>query len=390
MHLAVACPHFYKRGGIERVAISAVNGLHRLGFTVTAAGSYVEPGALDEGVRWGDVDKSRWGGAGVVAQFGKTATRVLEAEDKPEGVLGFGVVCPDDAVTWVQSVHARWLETSRTQQFRGRLKRKLNPFHRVAIGREKQLFGGRRYRRLLALTRDVAADLEHFYAVPSGDIEVVSNGVCPDEFHTVDDRVKLALRAEFGLQPDRPTISFVANESDRKGLPQLIESVSRMTDRRVQLLLAGRIGGACKQLAEQYGIADRVYWVGQREQIAPIFQASDLFVLPTRYEAWGLVIVEALACGVPVITTRDAGAACAVRESVNGYLLDDASDVEALTAQLQRALNDTAWNRQAIAESATPYQWQSIMSRVGGIMQSVYADRPWQGSGRSAGLRPKP
>lgn len=338
---------------------------------------FYEAGILADEILKFEVPGLRWGSSGNVALFGNAATSNLSNNHQPHAVLGFGAVSPNDSVTWVQSVHARWLETSRSKQFRGRLKRKLNPFHRVAIAREKALFGGRRYRRLLALTPEVADDLVQYYGVPLEDIDIVPNGVDPVEFCPVDEGRKAELRARFGAANDKKLISFIANESDRKGLPQLIEAVSRLKDPAVHVLAAGRVGPAVARLAEEFGVQDQVTWVGLVEEVAPVFQVSDLFVLPTAYEAWGLVIVEALACGVPVITTRLAGAACVVKENENGCLLDAADDVDTLTAYIRTSLDRKDWNSQEIAASVEAYAWKNIIARVAGILEQAYADRPW-------------
>lgn len=378
--IAVVCPDFYRRGGIERVAIAATNALSKTNQSTCAIGHYFEPSALDKSVETFTVPRSRLGGTGTVLRFGKQVQQTLVslAESRAvDGVLGFGVVCPNDSVTWVQSVHAKWLETSQNQAFRGTLKRRLNPFHIAAIEREKHLFQGRRYRKLLALTDDVACDLQRFYRVPESDITVIPNGVCPTEFKPVEDKTKRDLRLEFGLQPDQPTVCFVANESDRKGLPQLFEAVARSQHKNIQLLLAGRLDGVADQLARQYGLSDRTRWVGQLEAIAPVFHAADAFVLPTRYEAWGLVIVEALACGIPVVTTRNAGAAQAIAPDVNGLLIEHANDISALTNAIDQILFEFKRSSQKIAESAEPYYWNAIIGRVAKVLDQAYSERPW-------------
>jgi UDP-glucose:(heptosyl)LPS alpha-1,3-glucosyltransferase len=381
MHTAVACPNLYRRGGIERVAIETIRGLDRCGHRVAAAASYVEPGVLPEGLDVADVPRPKLGSIGNIARFGSACARVLERSGPPQAVLGFGATSPDDAVVWVQSVHARWLATAKEERFRGQMKRHLNPFHRVAIYREHRLFGGGCYRKLLALTTQVASDLMHFYGVKERDIEVVPNGVSCDEFKLMPSTQCTATQQDFGLEPDHRVMCFVANESDRKGLPQLMEALSRLNDPTLRLLVAGRVGQAVESLSQEFGVEDRVVWVGQVEEVAPVFAASDLFVLPTAYEAWGLVIVEALACGTPVITTRLAGASEAVTPGSNGFLLDRADDVDALVHAIEQSLSRKDWDRQAVSDSVANYTWDGIIPRVAEILESCYAERPWQPKG---------
>jgi UDP-glucose:(heptosyl)LPS alpha-1,3-glucosyltransferase len=383
MKTAVVCPNLYRRGGIERVAIEAIRGLEKCGHQLTVAASYVEEGVVSDHVTVVDVPRPRFGSSGNVALFGRACKQKLQASGTPQAVLGFGATSPDDAVVWVGSVHARWLATAKHAKFRGQFKRLLNPFHRVAIYREKQLFGSRRYRRLLALTTDLADDLIHFYKVPASDIDIVPNGVCQKEFKPAITSDRLEMRARFGIQTDDKAICFVANESDRKGLPQLIEVLAKINDPKLKLLVAGRVGPAVDRLSNEFKVKDRVTWVGQLEDIAPIFQASDLFVLPTAYEAWGLVIVEALSCGTPVITTRLAGASEAVRHEDNGFLLNRADDLIELKTHIERSFEKNGWDHQAVAASVQSYTWDGIIPRVAEILEATYTTRPWAATDRS-------
>lgn len=387
MHTAVVCPNFYRRGGIERVAIAAAQGLSGCGHVITVAGSYIEPGVIPSGIDSLKISRPRLGSSGNIAFFGRNATNALRSIEQPDAVLGFGVTSPDDAVTWVQSVHARWLATAKHTEFRGRIKRLCNPFHRVAIFRERQLFGGRKYRRLLALTKDVADDLIQFYGVPAKDIDIVPNGVCCEEFKKFDTDQRDKWREQFGVKPDDKAICFVANESDRKGLPQLVEAVSRLAAPTLKLLIAGRVGSAVERLSREFEMGSRMKWLGQLEEIAPVFAASDLFVLPTAYEAWGLVIVESLACGTPVITTRLAGASESIIAGTNGYLLDNPSDLDLLTSRIKQAVIDDQWDRDVVVSSVQPYTWNGIIPKVAEILESSYQSRPWLGSvGKNEGF----
>ena len=138
------------------------------------------------------------------------------------------------------------------------------------------------------------------------------------------------------------------------------------------LYVVGKAGlGAFRPLIDRLGLEDRVHDLGPSDDVGLQLAAADLMVLPTQYEPFGLVIVEALASGVPVLTTRLAGASSAVRPGRTGLILEDPYDVEELTALLDQAARAdlAAWGREA-ADSVDDYRRDVVMDRVAGIIVS--------------------
>jgi UDP-glucose:(heptosyl)LPS alpha-1,3-glucosyltransferase len=304
--------------------------------------------------------------------FACESERQLGLLHPPAEVLAaFGVQSPPGGVMWVQSVHKAWIEISRQLRcWRGRLKQRLNPFHATALALEQRYFGERRYRRLIALTPQVKADLERLYNVPSADIDVLPNGFSHSEFNVARAQgLRAVERAALGYVETDRVVVFVANELDRKGFWPLLESVAALGDRNVRLLVVGRVnqGRAAGEVA-RLGLADRVKFTGPSGDVARYYAAADVFALPTQYEAWGLVIVEAMACGLPVVTSRLAGAAVAVNEGQSGYLLDDPGSVDEIASLLRQALAGKHAPRHAIAESVSPYAWEQILPRYEQIL----------------------
>jgi UDP-glucose:(heptosyl)LPS alpha-1,3-glucosyltransferase len=117
----------------------------------------------------------------------------------------------------------------------------------------------------------------------------------------------------------------------------------------------------------QLGVWDQVKFVGPTSDVARYYAAADVFALPTEYEAWGLVIVEAMACGLPVLTSRLAGAAIAVQEGKTGELLDDPHSVTEIATKL-KCLLDRPVDRHAVSRSVELYTWDRILSRYEQIL----------------------
>ncbi len=109
-----------------------------------------------------------------------------------------------------------------------------------------------------------------------------------------------------------------------------------------------------------------MHWHGASSDVGRFHAAADVFALPTTYEPFGLVIIESMASGLPVVTSRLAGAAKAIDNGGNGLLLDDPRDPAELAVALQRLLDPAERERMgaAAAGSVADYEWQQIFSRA--------------------------
>ena len=124
-------------------------------------------------------------------------------------------------------------------------------------------------------------------------------------------------------------------------------------------------------------------FLGPRHDLAPFLAASDMFVLPSAYEANALVVLEALASGLPVVTTRVGFAPEIIVDGENGFLVDrDASDIGARLEQLAAEDDLSAWSRRARA-SVEPYSWRAVAQRYLALADELAAERP--GRAGSAG-----
>lgn len=160
--------------------------------------------------------------------------------------------------------------------------------------------------------------------VPQNRIRMIHNGVDIEEFHPGP-----ANAAELGLPLQGPRALFVGDiRSNRKNLGTVLRAMRFVPD--VRLVVVGELqGSSYPAMASELGVADRVSFLGYRSDVANIMRACDFLVFPTRYEPFGLVVLEALSSGLPVIVTRVAGAA-EVMTPECGLVLDDPDDSESL------------------------------------------------------------
>lgn len=362
MKIALSFPGCHRRGGVERILLECANFLAERGHETHVLATQWDESLLDARIHRHFVPARRSPPLLRLWSFTRESRRVLARLEGVESVGAFGVISPP-GVLWVQSVHAAWLEISAARRsWRGRLKQRLNPVHPYTIHLEKQMFAGRRYRHLIALSPQVRDDLMRFYQVPAADISVVSNGFAPAEFNLGRRSERNAVREKLGIPHDARVVVFVANELERKGFGPLLRAIASLQRGDVHLLAVGRLDAhAYAGEIARLGMTPRVHFTGPSNDVAGFYAASDLFALPTQYEAWGLVIVEAMACGLPVVTSRLAGAAIAVREGETGLLLDDPDDETEIAGALRAFLGGAPASPEAISASVAPFSWSQVL-----------------------------
>jgi UDP-glucose:(heptosyl)LPS alpha-1,3-glucosyltransferase len=163
------------------------------------------------------------------------------------------------------------------------------------------------------------------YQVPPDRISVVYPGVDLKRFHPeVRDRWRPEVRRELGIAEDNFLLLFVSNNFARKGLAPLLRAFRRVALRQPKLRLlvvgAGRIR-RFKALARWLGVSDRTIFTGASPAIERLYGAADFFALPTRYDPFAAVCLEAMACGLPVVTSSMNGAAEVIEQGKNGFVV---------------------------------------------------------------------
>jgi UDP-glucose:(heptosyl)LPS alpha-1,3-glucosyltransferase len=165
---------------------------------------------------------------------------------------------------------------------------------------------------------------------------VIYNGVDLARYHPDNRaRYRAQARAEVAAPADAWLALFAGSGFERKGLMTAVEALARLGDTRARLLVLGKGDVRPYQaMAERLGVAARVTWLGPRPDIERWYAAADALVLPTRYEPFGNVHLEALASGLPVVTTTQAGGAEAVNPACGAVV--EPRDPAALAAALER------------------------------------------------------
>lgn len=244
-------------------------------------------------------------------------------------------------------------------------------FNAVASTLEYSAYRFARNRAVIAISKRVAGDLRQFYHCPAP-IEVIHHGVDLQVFSTKNRELwRSEMRQQLGLKDDETVFLYVGDL--RKGAAQCIQALAQLDSGQLVLVSRSRTD-AYQRAAEQAGVRERVVFAGATDHVEKFYAASDAFLLPTPYDAFAMVVTEAMASGLPVIVSREAGASELIENRVNGLLLEDTASVGEL-ANFMRCLdsNPQFAGRLGAAARKTvePMSWDAVAERTMRVYQQV-------------------
>ena len=281
--------------------------------------------------------------------------------------------------------------TAQIEQSLQLLPRYMRPAKRMAIKvlpryREFAALMRRQYvddgRVFLALSNRVADDFQRLHGVPPERIRVILNGVDTDQFspqHREDHR--RTVRRRLGVDDDTILLLIAAHNFRLKGVPTLIKAVSRLSalGRSVHLaVVGGKHLQAYRRKAALLGIGSRVTFVGAVDSAVPFYAAADVYVQPTFYDPCSLVVLEAMASGLPVITSRHNGVAELIRNDHEGGVIDDPASVNEFLDQLQPMFEPSVRRRmgQAARRTALKNTHERQCDAIQGLYSEILRNRP--------------
>lgn len=254
-------------------------------------------------------------------------------------------------------------------------------FHRAVLRIESEMLGPEKFaakNRIIVNSNMCKQELMERYSVPEASIHVVHNGVDHEAFSP---DIRMNLRAEarksLGLSQDDIAVLYVGAGFHRKGLDTLIEAIGQL-DKQFKLLIVGKGNrDAYNDSAHGLGIADQLIWAGQSDDVTRHYAAADVFVLPTRYDPFANSTLEALACGVPVITTTSNGVSEILRDGIDGFIVERDSPQDIAERLLALADDENLRERIGSAghKAVEPYTWQRTAEQTMAVYDAIIADR---------------
>ncbi len=307
-----------------------------------------------------------------LGRFAREAARAIESGGY-DLVYSFERTYGQDIFRAGDGCHREWL--ARRAAALGPVRAALdsvNPRHRAFLALESRMFADPRLKVVIANSRQGREEIIRHYGLPEDKVRVIYNGVDRQRFHPgLSVLHREEVRRELKLEADEPTALFVGSGYLRKGLTDLLKALTGWPGR---LIVVGKDqAGPFERMASRLGVRDRVLFLGPRSDVERFYGGADVFVLPSWYEPFGNVALEAMVSGLPVVIGRDIGMAEAVREGSNGYLHGFPPRPGELAEKIGLALKlETGLLRQTNEEALRPYDWDRNLAETlevcGGIL----------------------
>jgi glycosyltransferase involved in cell wall biosynthesis len=278
-------------------------------------------------------------------------------------VMSPGINCVDADVVIVHALFHRLWKLARVAgvdnpQRVGFLRSKhRRAYYGLLTALEVRVYANRKV-SLLAVSRRTANLLQRYFH--RKDVAVVPNGVDTEEF-SLPARLagRKAARRRRKLDDDDFVLLMIGNDWRVKGLGSILEAMAAHPDLPLQLIVAGNDEGSYfRDEANRLGVLARCRWEEPRYDVLDLYSAADVYVSPSHEDSFGLPVAEAMACGLPVITSAFAGVSGQIHHGVDGFVVPDPNDARLLAHLLERLHRDADF-RQYIGEAAarTAHEW---------------------------------
>jgi UDP-glucose:(heptosyl)LPS alpha-1,3-glucosyltransferase len=251
-------------------------------------------------------------------------------------VVGFGRTLRQDVVRVGGGTHRSYLARMEASGARGRT---LGPYHRLVLWLERRMFTVAPVPAVLAVSRQAADEVRRDYGVPAARVRVVYNGVDGARFRPQWRATHgPAVRHELGMADGERLCLAVGSGFRRKGFDLLLALWRTAPPARTHLALAGRDERLARYREQARALGPRVHVLGPRDDVPALMAAADVVCVPSLQEAFGNVVLEAMASGTPVVTSRLVGAAEILSPPLDVLVVARPDDEDALGAALERAL----------------------------------------------------
>jgi UDP-glucose:(heptosyl)LPS alpha-1,3-glucosyltransferase len=294
----------------------------------------------------------------LTAPLFRQRAEALIAQGRYDVVHAVGGALPGASVITAQFCHAAWREVNRASGLYQRL------VTCQAVAHERLAYRHRALKAVIAVSRRTAGEIERHYGPLRAPVTVIPNAVDPARF---------APPPAGRRQAAQPRVLFVGAYA-RKGLDTAIRALGMVTGPARLTAVGAGDRPRYAALAKELGLEGRVELLPPTADVASHYAAADAFLFPTRYEPFGMVIAEAMACGLPVVASAVAGAAELIEDGVSGILVEDPEDAAAFARALDRVLADGAARRSmgaAARAAVASLTWERVAEQTLAVYRSA-------------------
>ena len=330
-----------KKGGAERYLVDLCTRMAAEGYEVHVYAEHWDKGNPE--IHFHQVKTIPFPKSLRLLSFAIRATKEMEKANY-DITLGAGNTIKADVLQPHGGVHWAWFwrslkaydhPISWTIKFLGRI---LSPKQWISGYIEDAPYKGKKYYKIIAISDMVKQDMIRWYGIPEDRIAVVYNGIDIERFSPQNRQYREEIRKRHGIG-DEFVILFVSNNFRMKGLNHLIRALADIKEEDSTIFNCLVLGkdkrGPYIRLAKKLGVSDRIVFAGLTDEPEKYYGAVDLLVHPTFYDACSLTVLEALASGLPVVTTAFNGASGVVDHLKEGWVIRDPSNVSELKMAIQ-------------------------------------------------------
>ncbi|MDR0807213.1 MAG: glycosyltransferase family 4 protein [Enterobacteriaceae bacterium] len=328
IRLAIVRQKYRPDGGAERFISRALEALknHNLSLNVITREWQGEQNPdwnifLCNPAKWGRISRERG--------FAHAAQQIWQKErfdlvQSHERIAGCDIYRAGDGV------HRRWLLQRAKILPRWRQKLLLNDrYHRYVMNAEKEMYAAPELQAVICNAEMIKHEIMEDFGIAESKIHVIYNAIDSQHFMPGNEQIRLQIRTKLNIAANTSCLIYVGSGFERKGLEAAIRALAP-TQRHLLVIGKDKDEKHYKHLAASLGCQNQVHFLGVQNNVLPYYQAADGLLLPTLYDPFPNVILEAMACGLPIITSNTCGGAEFIEQGKSGFICD-ALDIHALT-----------------------------------------------------------
>jgi UDP-glucose:(heptosyl)LPS alpha-1,3-glucosyltransferase len=372
-------------GGVERFSVNLARTLLGAGHEV-----HILAGCWDEeieGAHYHRVEAPKRPSWLRVLLFAHRCGKLASRTDF-DIVYGLTQVFPQDVHRMGEWLHIHWIRLRFPNRAMRWLQYLIRPVHLANLYVERQIYRPGNFVRILANSHLCKNQISQYYDVPPEEISVVYNGVDHDLFNASARRkFRGPMREKLGIPESRKVILFVSTNWKRKGLDTILRAMAVSDGYDLVVVGRGKVG-PYRRKAGRLGVAHRVSFTGPSTEVERCYGAADLFVLPTRYDPCANVCLEALACGLPVVTTRANGAGEIVESGGCGRVIEQWDDAAELARAIEECLKSPAWEEMSLRalQAAAPLTLERNVAETLALFETVGLEKECMERARSSSI----
>lgn len=313
--------------------------------------------------KWGRISRER--GFAVAA-------RACWQQEKFDIVQSHERIAGCDIFRAGDGVHRVWLEQrARVVSPVQRLLTQVSRYHRYVMTAEEEMFRSPALKKIICNSLMVKNDIMRCFQVPEEKFAVIYNAIDATRFMPATAEQRQQSREQLNLPDNAKVFIYVGSGFERKGLKASISALAA-TDAHLLVVGQDKQQSRYENLARSLGCEKRIHFLGVQNNVIPFYHAADSLILPTLYDPFPNVILEAMACGLPVITSFTCGGAEFIVEGKQGFVCD-ALDVPALTAAAVAIPQRTLDSRMGdlARERVLPCSPQQLATQLHALYQQV-------------------